>query len=374
MITQQTKYVLQLCHDYSMPYLDVARQYASLFKNTQYQCITVYLVGDKDDQVVQQTNSDKVLFLENSSKDIRGLKLKQIHQIKHICQQYCFEFAIGHRYKAIYILKHVPNLPVLGIHHSFDVYSRFTRRWFVNRHSKDLYLLGVSNAIRDNIKYHLPHYPHDQIHTLYNRINIEQVKSKQVSRFEAREYLGLDQNSYIFANVGRLHPDKDQKTLINAFAKVADSMPNALLVILGKGRLKEELQQHVRILGLTQRILFLGVIKNAVYYFKAFDSFVLSSYCEPFGMVLLEAIMADIPVISSETGGTKEIITNPKWRFSMGNHQQLAQLLQQSYTLTDAQKQTTIVENQQHLQQNFTDGAVRQAFWGLPFMKKLQKP
>jgi len=50
------KYILQLCHDYSIPYLDVVRQYASLFKETDYKVITVYLIGKKSDEVITQTN------------------------------------------------------------------------------------------------------------------------------------------------------------------------------------------------------------------------------------------------------------------------------------------------------------------------------
>jgi len=363
------KVILQLCHDYSVPYLDVARQYASLFKDTEYQVITVYLIGQKSVDVVTQTDSDEVLFLENRSKDLRGLKRKQIKQIKQLCHDYNFSFVIAHRYKAMFIARHIKNMPVLGVHHSYGNYLRFMRRWFVNHHTKNLYLLGVSNAIRDDIRHYLPNYPQQQIQTLYNHINIEQVTADQLSRDEARHFLGITDDQYVFANVGRLHPDKDQKTLINAFAKIAQQLPDASLMIMGKGRLEADLKQQVKQLKLTEQVIFTGNVANAVNYYRAFDSFILSSDYEPFGMVLLEAIIADIPVISTNVGGAKEIITDQQWLFDVGDDEALAQLMLKMSALDDSEISLLNKQNRKCLEHNFTDTAVKEYFWNLPFIK-----
>ncbi len=370
-IENKKKYVLQLCHDYTFPFLDVARQYASLFKGTDYKVINVYLVGEKNDDVVKQTDSDEVIFLEYPAKSLTGLKRKPIQQIKLLCAQYHFEFAIGHRYQATYILRNIRNLPVIGVNHSFGKFKRFTRRWFVNHHKKNLYLLGVSNAIRDEMRDYLPGFPQQQIQTLYNRINAEQVSTHQLDKKAARKQLGIKQDSYVFANVGRLHPDKDQRTLINAFAKVAPELPDALLVIIGQGRLENELKQQVQQLKLEQQVFFPGVIHEAVNYFRAFDSFVLSSNNEPFGMVLLEAIVADVPVIATDAGGAKEIITDKQWLFDIADVNALAQLMLKIYEQDDEQIKTINKQNKQHLKQNFTDEAVKKAFWNLPFVKSI---
>ena len=370
-LTAKKKYALQLCHDYTFPFLDVARQYASLFKGTDYRVITVYLVGKKNDDVIKQTDSDDVIFLEYPAKSLKGLKRKPIKQIKQLCSQYHFEFAIGHRYQATYILRNIKNLPVIGVNHSFGKFKRFTRRWFVNRHKKNLYLLGVSNAIRDEMRETLPGFPKEQIQTLYNRINVEQVSSDLVDKKAAREHLRISQDSYVFANVGRLHPDKDQRTLINAFAKAAPELPDAVLVIIGQGRLENELKQQVQHLKLEQRVFFLGVVPEAVNYFRAFDGFVLSSDNEPFGMVLLEAIVADIPVIATNAGGAKEIITDKQWLFDIGDVNTLAQLMLKMYERDDEEIKSINSQNKQHLKKYFTDDAVKKAFWDLSFVKNL---
>ena len=370
-MSAHNKYVLQLCHNYAMPFLDVARQYSSLFKDTPYKIVTVYLIGNKDNDIALRTHSDKVIFLENSSKDLRGLKRKQITQMRQLTAKYNFEFAIAHRYKALYILSHIKNLPVIAVHHAFGDYSRFMRRRFACRHSNTISLLGVSNAIRDDIRKSLPKFPKEQIQTLYNRINVNQAKANQVDRFTARERLGISQEKYLFSNVGRLHPDKDQQTLIKAFAKIAAKLPEAILVILGKGRLEDELKQQAKELKLEDRILFLGVIPNAANYFKAFDSFILSSDHEPFGMVLLEAITAGIPVIATNAGGAKEIIQDRRWLFEVGDSNQLAELMLDAYALNHAEKSAINKKLMQHLDQNFSDEAVKNIFWKLSFLQPL---
>ncbi len=63
-------------------------------------------------------------------------------------------------------------------------------------------MLGVSNAIRDEMREDLPKFPQQQIQTLYNRINIKQIMENQVSRSEARKHLGIADDQYVFSNVG----------------------------------------------------------------------------------------------------------------------------------------------------------------------------
>ncbi len=75
-------WVLQFCHGYDGPFLDCARQYAVLFKGTEYKVCTVYLTGKPSDDVVQGSASDEVIFLNYSSKQVRGLKLAAIADFK----------------------------------------------------------------------------------------------------------------------------------------------------------------------------------------------------------------------------------------------------------------------------------------------------
>ena len=325
------KWILQFCHSYYGPFMDCARQYAVLFKNTEYKVCTVYLSGEPSDEIAQGSASDEVIFLNYRSNQISGLKLAAIRDIRKLAASRNFIYCIAHRFKPIYIALLATTLPVIGVQHAFSTYKTRTRKIFTSLFCKRLRLLGVSDAIRDDMRHFLPRFPAEQIQTLHNRIDIEQVQQSQLDREQARKHLGLpSSDTWVVANVGRLHPDKDQATLIKGFAQAQARLPQgSLLVILGNGRLEASLKMLAQELGIAQSVRFLGQVPQARRYFKAFDLFVLSSDHEPFGMVLLEAMAAGIPVLSSDCGGAPEVINDSKRLFQLGDSAELAELMVQ---------------------------------------------
>ena len=100
--------VLQLCHGYGQPFLDVARQTVSLFAGTKIVVTTVYLTGGADALVAEANGGDEVIFLEFSSRQIRGLKRAAIAEVTEICRQRDIHFAVAHRYKPLFVASHVP--------------------------------------------------------------------------------------------------------------------------------------------------------------------------------------------------------------------------------------------------------------------------
>lgn len=370
------KQVLQLCHGYEAPFLDVARQYSSLFQGQhsgeEYQVTTVFLIGAENEQVRQTLCHDRVIFLENRSKDLRGLKLKQIKQVKQIVANNRFEFVIAHRYKSIYIALHLKSLFVIGVHHAFDNYLRLSRRWFVSFHQKRLALLGVSNAIRDDIRKALPKYPPERIQTLYNRIDYVALKRRQWERAAAREKLGLEEGKLYWINVGRLHPDKDQKTLIDGFYQLRQQNPDLkdkmYLHLYGKGRLEEALKKQIIALQLQENVILKGHYPDIAAMLPAYDAFVLSSDYEPFGMVLLEAMCAGIGVISTRQGGAGEVLGDKGLLFDVGESEQLAQLMQQWLEMEQSKKASYIKCMQERIHNHFTDDKVRERFFSFDFI------
>jgi len=366
------RHVLQFCHGYDGPFLDCARQYASLFAGTGYRVTTVFLTGVADAQVAASCASDEVLFMEYSSRAIRGLKLGAIGDLRKIAASRNFSFCIAHRFKPIYIALLGTSLSVIGVHHAFDDYERPGRRFFANFFRKRLSLLGVSDAVRDDIRRCLPKWPAARIQTLYNRINVQDLQDDHVSVREARETLGLSMDAWIIGNVGRLHPDKDQTTLLHGFAAALPGLPaNSQLVILGIGRLEQELKAMARELGIGDRVLFLGQVPEARRFFRAFDVFALTSDHEPFGMVLLEAMAAGLPLLATACGGAREVVEGVGILFPLGDTERLAQGLQHLAAMDDQQRRQCAELMLERLRERFSDRAVRDAFWHLPNVTEL---
>lgn len=366
------RHVLQFCHGYDGPFLDCARQYASLFAGKGYRVTTVFLTGAVDAEVAAGCASDEVLFLEYSSRDVRGLKLGAIRDLRKIAATRSFSFCIAHRFKPVYIALLATRLPVIGVHHAFGDYHRRTRKLFAHIFRWRLSLLGVSDAVRDDMRASLPKWPTGRIQTLYNRIDIEQLQATQLPAAEAREALGLSSSAFIVGNVGRLHPDKDQATLLRGFALARPSLPeNSQLVIMGKGRLEQDLKELARELDIGSQVLFLGQVADARRYYKAFDVFALSSDNEPFGMVLLEAMVAGVPLLATSAGGAKEVVEGVGVLFPLGDDQHLAQGLGYLATLNDEQRAACAELMLQRLRERFSDHAVRDVFWRLPQVTSL---
>ncbi|TKJ66737.1 glycosyltransferase [Pseudomonas viridiflava] len=366
------RHVLQFCHGYDGPFLDCARQYASLFAGKGYRVTTVFLTGAADPDVVADCGSDEVLFMEFSSKAIRGLKLGAIRELRSIVASRHFSFCIAHRFKPVYIALLATRLPVIGVHHAFGDYQRRSRKLFANLFRKRLSLLGVSDSVRDDMRKSLPALPAERIETLYNRIDVEQLQGSQFSAEDARVELGLSPSAWIVGNVGRLHPDKDQATLLRGFALALPSLPeNSQLVILGKGRLEESLKELARELGIGANVMFMGQVADARRYFKAFDVFALSSDHEPFGMVLLEAMVAGVPVVATSCGGAREVVEDVGLLFPLGDEQRLAQGLMHMAGLDADQRQDCAERMLLRLRERFSDHAVRNVFWRLPQVTRL---
>lgn len=363
-------HVLQFCHGYEGPFADVARQYAALFNNTSYQVTTVFLTGEPNPGVKELLSPGEVIFLGYQSQQVRGLKLGAIKAIKNLVSQRKFSLCIAHRFKPIYIACLATSLPVIGVHHAFGDYTRPLRRFFVNLFHRRLALLGVSNAVRDDIRRCLPGWPPERIETLHNRIDVESVRAELLPKEKARKELNLPEDAFIVANVGRLHPDKDQATLLRGFAEALSNLPGpSLLVILGRGRLEADLRRLASELGISRKVLFLGQVPQARRFFKAFDIFVLSSDHEPFGMVLLEAMAAEVPIIATDCGGAPEVISGVGELFSFGSNSELAEHLVKISTnyASFVNKQGLI-----RLRERFSDQAGKDSFMSLTGVKELR--
>lgn len=116
-----------------------------------------------------------------------------------------------------------------------------------------------------------------------------------------RRELGVQPHELLVGGVGRLAEKKGFDTLIEAFKRA--NLADAKLVILGEGRERRSLERLC-----TERVSLPGFRVNIKDYYQAFDVFVCPSIIEPFGLVILEALDAGVPVISSDTAGPRETL------------------------------------------------------------------
>ena len=114
----------------------------------------------------------------------------------------------------------------------------------------------------------------------------------------------------VIVTAGRLTPVKDHKTLLRAFAELRATRP-ARLVVFGEGPLRSELIAEAQHLGIAGSTLFPGYVNDPAACYAVADLFALSSVSEGFGNVLIEAMAAGVPVVSTDAPhGPREILQN----------------------------------------------------------------
>lgn len=160
------------------------------------------------------------------------------------------------------------------------------------------YADGVVFQTHDVVNYYKPKLKNVFCKVIYNPIDFTNFPHKNKSREKK------------IVNVGRLHPQKNQKLLIEAFSRISKKYPDYTLEIYGEGELRNFLQTQINDLGMNDKIFLKGSTKNVLKYVNNCEIFVLSSDFEGLPNSLLEAMALGMPVISTDCpcGGPKEMI------------------------------------------------------------------
>jgi glycosyltransferase involved in cell wall biosynthesis len=137
--------------------------------------------------------------------------------------------------------------------------------------------------------------------------------------------------------IGRLVPQKDISTILRALSILVTKGIAFQMTILGEGPLELELKNLSRNLGISKRISWLGKTTNVFHYLRESDIFILSSTYEGFGLVILEAMDAQVPIVCSAIPTLKEILgSNYRGLFEVGNSDSLVKTL--LYSIENAPK------------------------------------
>lgn len=167
----------------------------------------------------------------------------------------------------------------------------WSQSYFVVANSQGLKELALQSA------------PDSEIGVIYNGIDIEEFFP---------DHSKTNPNQFQIICVSRVTPRKGIRFLVQAFKTLSGRYDQIRMVIAGDGNEKKSLEQLVRGLGLEDKVVFLGVVphEKVVEYYQKANIFVLPSLNEGMSNTMLEALGCGLPIVATDTGGTKELISD----------------------------------------------------------------
>ncbi len=184
---------------------------------------------------------------------------------------------------------------------------------YVIAHHADL-IVGSSIGVAANYAglYKIK-FPSEKVIAIYNPVYEEAISQLAIQPVSDVTFRA---STVKLINVGRLLEQKDQATLIKAFALLVKEIPDAHLYIVGIGKEQMPLEQLSASLAVSEKISFLGFKENPFAYMAKCDLFVLSSKYEGFGNVIVEALATGVNIVSTDCpSGPAEILNNGEFGF-----------------------------------------------------------
>lgn len=223
--------------------------------------------------------------------------------------------------------------------------------------SRASFVVSVSESCRQDL---LTTFGYDENRTCTVPIGLDLSEIKGVPD----DVSELFKNYPVLINVGSLVPEKEHRVLIDAFRIVLSKHENAVLIIVGKGRLEEMLCTYIQQLGLRKKIVLLGNRTDVLDIVAAADYFVMSSSIEGLPGVILEAMYCKTPVISTPVGGVPEIIEDEQTGWLSGGYdvQSIAERIMHVLALRPEVKRAVADRAEQLVKNRFSNSQIAKQF------------
>ncbi len=212
----------------------------------------------------------------------------------------------GREYWPAALAAKIAKTKVVFVRHQMDRLKK-TTCWLVNNHVDRV--VAVSGAVKDALIESGISYK--KIDIIYNSIALERFSPDKVDRDAVRREFGIESDTIVIGTAGKLNQGKGVFDLLSAVHRLMETYPNVRLIFVGDGSERTRLEQEVQRLSMHNKVVFPGVRDDMERMYAAMDIFILPSTCrEAFGMVLIEAMAMDKPVIATPVGGIPEIVND----------------------------------------------------------------
>ena len=232
------------------------------------------------------------------------------------------------------VLKHLPQVRAVVIFHGVTRLRKADQKLFEQFPASQLTLTAVSQTLASGLERYLQR----PVTVLRSAFDPTVFRAAALSREQARSRLGLPlEGSPVVGAVGRLVDGKGFACLLEAFAGTTADQPDARLVILGEGPARPGLEARIEALGLRGKVSLPGHLPDAATLYRAFDWVAIPSTEEGLGLILQEAVMAGVPVLTSELAVFREQLGDAGWYAPADSTAAWGDLLTRAFVSSGAQ-------------------------------------
>ncbi|UZR95792.1 glycosyltransferase family 4 protein [Chondrinema litorale] len=171
-------------------------------------------------------------------------------------------------------------------------------------------IICVSDAIKDITARGIK--DSSKLVTVHSGIDIDKFHPESVNKSILHTQFNIPTDKIIIGNTSALAPHKDYFTFINTADILLKSNKNLHFCIIGKGKLKGEIENYIQKKQLTENFTLTGFINNIPDVLPALDLFLMTSETEGLGTSILDAFASKVPVVATAAGGIPEMVIHKK--------------------------------------------------------------
>ncbi|MCR4439215.1 MAG: glycosyltransferase [bacterium] len=173
---------------------------------------------------------------------------------------------------------------------------------------------AISRVIRDNLIATHP-LPPGKVEVVHHGLDLSRFRVPQETRRRLRRELGFAEDALVVGTVGRLEPSKGHLEFLRMAGQVASQVPQSVFLVVGAATRGEEFRAEpilrlAQELNLGPRLVFAGFREDIPAVLSAMDVFAFPSRAEAFGLVVIEAMAAGLPVVSTASDGVLDIVVD----------------------------------------------------------------
>lgn len=306
----------------------------------------MYLSGEQLVQVPQEIETVNLCMKKTPLGFVRALL-----RAKKIVREFQPDVVHGNMFHANFfcrILRPLCSVPrLVCTEHNKNIQSKL--RMFLVRITDGLCDI-TTNVSQEAVDYFIEQkaFRREKSRAVYNGIDVTKFRKDRNDRI--RKEFGIPDGMFVFINVSRIMPAKDHKNLLDAFKIVHNGNANTKLVCVGTGDLFEETVSYAHTIGLDDSVIFSGTRSDIPDFYNNADCFVLSSAWEGFGIVLAEAMACELPVISTDCGGTREVVQDERWLAPVKRSDLLAEKMLSVLDMSESERVALGKKNRERVQ------------------------